>query len=178
MVVEWIPAAGVQRVQKKEVWGSCRTKGVFLNCTRVGRGMQKAKIWEGAGSWEDPSSRLGFLVAPAVHLVYSHFLPILISLIWEQTVAMLQRHQDGKTWQRVVNFCRSNMNFIHVYHVLIESVAASLHESQWSHFPNIQAQMVKNLPAVWETWLQSLGWEDPLEKGMATHSSILAWRFP
>ena len=35
--------------------------------------------------------------------------------------------------------------------------------------------MVKNLPAVWETWVHSLGWEDPLEKGMATHSSILAW---
>ena len=40
------------------------------------------------------------------------------------------------------------------------------------------AQTVKNLPAVWDTWAQSLGWEDPLEKGMATHSSILAWRIP
>ena len=40
------------------------------------------------------------------------------------------------------------------------------------------AQMVKNPPAMQETWVQSLGWEDPLEKGMATHSSILAWRIP
>ena len=40
------------------------------------------------------------------------------------------------------------------------------------------AQMVKNLPVIWETWVQSLGWEDPLEEGMATHSSILAWRIP
>ena len=38
--------------------------------------------------------------------------------------------------------------------------------------------MVKNLPAVWETWVRSLGREDPLEKGMATHSTILAWRIP
>ena len=38
------------------------------------------------------------------------------------------------------------------------------------------AQMVKNLPAVQETWIQSLGWEDPLEKEVVTHSSILAWR--
>ena len=38
--------------------------------------------------------------------------------------------------------------------------------------------MVKNLPALWETRVQSLGWEDPLEKGLATHSSILAWRVP
>jgi len=36
--------------------------------------------------------------------------------------------------------------------------------------------MVKNLRAMWETWVQSLGWEDPLEEGMATHSGILAWR--
>ena len=40
------------------------------------------------------------------------------------------------------------------------------------------AQLVKNLPAMWETWVQSLVWEDPLEKGKATHSSILAWRIP
>ena len=40
------------------------------------------------------------------------------------------------------------------------------------------AQMVKNLPAMWETWVRSLGWEDPLEEGMATHFSILAWRIP
>ena len=40
------------------------------------------------------------------------------------------------------------------------------------------AQMVKNPPAMWETWVQPLGWEDPLEEGMATHSSILAWRIP
>ena len=38
--------------------------------------------------------------------------------------------------------------------------------------------MVKNLPVMWETWVQSLGWEYPLEKGMATHSSNLAWRIP
>ena len=40
------------------------------------------------------------------------------------------------------------------------------------------AQVVKNLHAVQETWVQSLGWEDPLEEGMATHSNILAWRIP
>ena len=38
------------------------------------------------------------------------------------------------------------------------------------------AQMVKNTPAVWGTWVRSLGWEDPLEEGMATHFSIFAWR--
>ena len=45
----------------------------------------------------------------------------------------------------------------------------------WS---SLVVQTVKNLPAMQETWLQSLGWEDPLDMGMATHSSILAWRIP
>ena len=56
----------------------------------------------------------------------------------------------------------------------------------WQHTMNkgfyirasLRAQLVKNLPAMWETWVQSLGWEDPLEKGKATHSSVLAWRIP
>ena len=49
------------------------------------------------------------------------------------------------------------------------------HTNIWA---SLLAQMVKNLPAMWETQVQSLDWEDPLEKGMATHSGILAWRIP
>ena len=43
---------------------------------------------------------------------------------------------------------------------------------------SLVAQTVKNMPAMWETWVRSLGWDDALEKGMATLSSILAWRIP
>ena len=43
---------------------------------------------------------------------------------------------------------------------------------------SLVAQLVKNPPAMQETWVRSLGWEDPLEKEMATHSGILAWRIP
>ena len=43
---------------------------------------------------------------------------------------------------------------------------------------SLAAQLVKNPPAMWETWVQSLGWEDALEKRTASHSSILAWRIP
>ena len=43
---------------------------------------------------------------------------------------------------------------------------------------SLVAQTVQNLPKIQETWIQSLGWEDPLEKGMATLSSVLAWRIP
>ena len=43
---------------------------------------------------------------------------------------------------------------------------------------SLVAQLVKNPPAIWKTWVQSLGWENPLKKGKATHTSILAWRIP
>ena len=43
---------------------------------------------------------------------------------------------------------------------------------------SLMAQMVKNSPTMWETWVRPLSWKDPLEEGMATHSSILAWKIP
>ena len=58
-------------------------------------------------------------------------------------------------------------------------------EAILKHFPqllffgaSLVAQLVKNLPAIWKTWVRSLGWEDPLEKEKAMHPSILAWRTP
>ena len=50
-----------------------------------------------------------------------------------------------------------------------------IHLLKWA---SLLAQTVKHLPVMWKTRVQSLGWEDPLETGMATHSSILAWRIP
>ena len=47
-----------------------------------------------------------------------------------------------------------------------------------TNIASLVAQMAKNPPAVWKTWVRSLGCEDPLEEGMATHSHILAWRIP
>ena len=55
-----------------------------------------------------------------------------------------------------------------------EGIGYSLQYS-WA---SLVAQTTKNPPVMWETWVQSLGWEDPLEKGKAPHSSILAWRIP
>ena len=49
-------------------------------------------------------------------------------------------------------------------------------QAYYTEITSLVAQMVKSSPAMWETWVQSLGWEDPLEEEMATHSSILAWR--
>ena len=52
-----------------------------------------------------------------------------------------------------------------------------VHPLQYS-WVSLVTQMVKNPPALWETWVQTLGWEYPLQEGTATHSSILAWRIP
>ena len=71
------------------------------------------------------------------------------------------------------------------YHDYSKSIADVRVHSWWCivygytcHWASSVAQLIKNLPAGQETWVQSLGWEDPLEKAKATHSSILAWRIP
>ena len=75
--------------------------------------------------------------------------------------------------------------FLHrsLYHFLFSSLCLTLFPYLLSllHLPSWAspvAQLVKNLPAMQETWVRSLGWKNPLEKGKATHSSILAWRIP
>ena len=54
-------------------------------------------------------------------------------------------------------------------------ILGSRNELRWA---SLIAQLVKNPPAVRETWVQSLGWQEPLEEGMETHSSVLIWRIP
>ena len=74
--------------------------------------------------------------------------------------------------QKFLSLTKFNLSFFHLL------------TSFWCPLPNpgsqrasLVAQLVKNPPATQETWVHFLGWEDPLEKGKATHSSILAWRF-
>ena len=54
----------------------------------------------------------------------------------------------------------------------------AIKENAQGFWASLVAQLVKNQPAIWETWVQPLGWEDPLEKGKAIRSRILAWRIP
>ena len=61
---------------------------------------------------------------------------------------------------------------------LIGHSSCAKYSSRVLIWASLVAQKIKNLPALWETWVQSLGWDDPLEKEMATHSSNLAWRTP
>ena len=61
---------------------------------------------------------------------------------------------------------------------IIQSEVSQKQKNNYRIWASLVAQLVKNLPAMRETWVSSLGWEDPLEKGKATYSSILAWRIP
>ena len=71
-----------------------------------------------------------------------------------------------------------NFKFILLFIFGYTFVAALRLLSSCGAWASLVAQMVKRLPAMLETWVQSLGREDPLEKGMATHSSTLAWKIP
>ena len=70
--------------------------------------------------------------------------------------------------------------YIHIYIYISNSNAITKKKYKYVTIIKLVdvAQTVKNLSAMWETWVRSLGWEDPLEKGKAAHSSILAWRTP
>ena len=72
----------------------------------------------------------------------------------------------------VHGFKKCMLHILYMYTVLIYVYYTFI------HWVSLVAQWVRNLPAIQETRVQSLGWEDPLEKEMATHSSILAWRSP
>ena len=67
---------------------------------------------------------------------------------------------------------RTNFGEVNSQEFYLDNIKLELDDIPW------WAQMTKNLPAMQETQIGSLGWEDPLEKGMATHSSILAWKIP
>ena len=103
------------------------------------------------------------------------------------------RLRISKTLFNIYLICRSRCNFQSPkYDIICLSyyLWCKLFTKQWNHFcrniftgcdqlwASLLVQTVKNLPAMQETWVQSLGWEDTLEKSMATHSSILAWRIP
>ena len=67
------------------------------------------------------------------------------------------------------------MNLLPVFYV--QNICGMMIKSG-TIWASLVAQLVKNPPAMWETWVRSLGWEDPLEKEMATHSNILPWEIP
>ena len=86
------------------------------------------------------------------------------TMAWKEDIKLSESEADQT---RCLDFC-----LLFVSHEFYKS------DGKFSAWDSLVAQTMKNLPAMQETWVQSLGQEDPLEKEMATHSSILAWRIP
>ena len=78
----------------------------------------------------------------------------------------------GAWWATVQGVTKSRTQLSNFTHLMNKTAIRLLNKSF------LVTQTVNSLPAVWEIWVQPLGWEDPLEKETATHSSIVAWRIP
>ena len=97
---------------------------------------------------------------------------------WDQGLYAAHRKQRyivslRKNWLfSYKQFRSSHTNFNPEKHIWVSWIRMDFSRA------SLVAQLVENLPAMQEIWAQSLGWEDPLEKGTATHSNILAWRIP
>ena len=81
------------------------------------------------------------------------------------------------SWRVLHNFPRELRGYFLCWHS-VERLLLNLRFTHFSLWASLVAQMVKNLPEMQETWVCFMGWEDPLEEGIATHSTILTWRIP
>ena len=114
--------------------------------------------------------------------------------VWEKNWSVLQAEMkaitdsgslEGKLWKNsIINHLQQGHTHMHTHNS--SQTFSHLHLSKEQGFcylasmcrASLVAHTVKNLSAMWETWVRSLSWKDPLEEGLATHSSILAWRPP
>jgi len=99
---------------------------------------------------------------------------LLISFSYKNSTMYTLPYLKSLSWERICLQCRRTQFDFWVGSSPGEGIGNPLQYS-WA---SLVAQMVKNPPAMWETCIWPLDWEDPLEEGMATHSSILAWRIP
>ena len=112
--------------------------------------------------------------------VGSHFILMTSSRSWDQTQISCIAGRFLTVWAT----WEATWGSIQLYaypltHQVVHTKYIQLFTCQlYFNRASLVAQLVKNPTAMWETWVQSLGWEDPLEMGKATHSSILAWRIP
>ena len=112
-----------------------------------------------------------FAVQPSESVLYKHiFFNILFSF--------MVYHRMGFPGSSVGKESTRNAGDPGLIPALRRSAGEGISYPLQSSWVSLVAQLVKDLPAMCETWVRSLRWEDPLEKGTATHSSILAWRIP
>ena len=108
--------------------------------------------------------------------------------VWGDIVSLLfwlmqeHLHFENFSLKNLLNNALMTLQFLYACFTLLEKcskISRGIRGNKLTTYhseASLIAQLVKNPPSIWETWVRSLGWEDPLEKGKATHSSILAWR--
>ena len=129
------------------------------------KGKYTLKAWGGPTPKETPQSTLA---SPFIRFVSSP--PSLTYANWAS--------QDGCLFHLRFSLQSSDFLSFHFCGLFLSLTFSHHHFRLLFPIQGFPGDSVKNLPAMQETWVQSLGWEDPLEKGMATHFSILAWRIP
>ena len=158
-----------------------------MNCSHqppLSIGLSKQEYWSGLpfpspGDLPDPG------IKPRVSCIAGRFFTVWASregqtYHYSYIFFILRCHFFSKYVERT---CISRLLYLYMcYHetngkLFFIMYAMGIISYYWL-FASMVVQMVKCLPAIWETWFQSLGWEDPLEKEMATHSSALAWKIP
>ena len=105
-----------------------------------------------------------------------------MKVFWDRLSGMIVKHLNREllSWQMGENLSKTLLiynNWLTQLYVLIYN-SLNLCVQPWSRWAFLVAQMVRNLPAMWEIWVRPLSWEDTLEEGVATHSSRLVWRIP
>ena len=123
-------------------------------------------------------------LCPSVHLDCEHsasILPHPQHNFCPESTSWLGRKENGESVR--IEAANSDKNaLVCLVYSLVNNIPEGILKFSLFHkhmvLLSLMAQMVKNSPAMWETWVPSLGRKDPLEEGMATHSSILAWRIP
>ena len=134
-------------------------------------------------NWKLPNIQAGFRTSNEYSGPVSFRMDCLDFFAVQGTLKRLLQHHSSKTW---ILWCSAFfiVQLSHPYMTTGKNTALTL--TREAHFiyrsvymwASLVAQTVKNPPAIQDTWVWSLGWEDPLKEGMATHSRILAWRIP
>ena len=182
-----------QTAQASTAWEPAQDGGSLLKMAAAGRAAAPAPYASLTETRFHRNSE-NSLLSPADNIPAKPRRPLLFSL-WGRICTLELNLEPLHSDQRMKLFFVSEPTLVSVYwlqqHGARGSLSGTISVGGWvtellpwvdGHFPwhraSLVGQLVTNPPAVREAWVPSLGWEDPLEEGMATHSSILAWRIP
>ena len=179
-----LPTSGI-----RNMWSSSLVVLLFLSQSFIPEGMNVQLLYPGwglgGGACSPASWSPSFLPCSILSVLPASSLPSFSANLLSE-LQLSSCHPTSNTTiyllclrYEVWTFWNSKGTILYLTLVfLLYSLPLPLVQFKWPFVASLVAQLVKNSLAVWETWVRFLGWEDPLEKGRTTHSSILAWRIP